>query len=93
MLESLSTEELQFIKAIEKYKTENSKQFLSWSEVLKIFKDLGYQKVAKRTDIVIGPTKQKRRKKPAPAKTTAETTAETAAETSTKKQPEVETTT
>ena len=59
MLESLSSEELQFIKAIEKYKADNTKNFLSWTEVLKIFKDLGYQKVAKRTDIVVGPTKSK----------------------------------
>ena len=42
MLDSLSSEELQFIKAIELYKKENSKLFLSWTEVLKIFKELGY---------------------------------------------------
>ena len=47
MLESLSSEELQFIKAIEKYKQENGKLFLSWTEVLKILKDLGYRKMAK----------------------------------------------
>lgn len=46
MLDSLSSEELQFIKAIEKYKQENSKLFLSWTEVLKILKELGYRKVA-----------------------------------------------
>jgi len=50
MLESLSTEQLEFIKAIEKYKNEKKKLFLSWSEVLDILKDLGYQKVAARRD-------------------------------------------
>ena len=48
MLNTLSTEEFQFIKAIEKYKAENGKTFLSWSEVLKIVKDLGYQQQAQR---------------------------------------------
>lgn len=47
MLESLSSEELQFIKAIEKYKTENHKNFLSWTEVLSIVKDLGYRQSEK----------------------------------------------
>jgi len=46
MLNTLSTEEFQFIKAIEKYKAENSKTFLSWTEVLKIIKDIGYRQHA-----------------------------------------------
>jgi hypothetical protein len=45
MFDSLSTEELQFIKAIEKYKAKSGKTFLSWTEVLKIFKELGYKRV------------------------------------------------
>jgi hypothetical protein len=48
MLDSLSTEELQFVKAIEKYKAKTGKTFLSWTEVLKIFKDLGYKRMAPR---------------------------------------------
>jgi hypothetical protein len=48
MIDSLSSEELQFIKAIEKYKTENQKHFLSWTEVLKIVKDLGYKRVSRK---------------------------------------------
>ncbi len=44
MLNSLSAEELEFVKAIEKYKKEKSQAFLSWSEVLQILKDLGYRK-------------------------------------------------
>ena len=48
MIDSLSSEELQFIKAIEKFKSDNNKHFLSWTEVLKIVKDLGYKKVSKK---------------------------------------------
>ena len=50
MFESLSTEQLEFIKAIENYKNEKKKLFLSWSEVLNILKNLGYQKVAARPE-------------------------------------------
>ena len=48
MIDSLSSEELQFIKAIEKYKSENNKHFLSWTEVLKILRELGYKKTSRR---------------------------------------------
>jgi hypothetical protein len=48
MFDSLSPEEFQFIKAIEKYKAKTGKLFLSWSEVLKIFKELGYKKAPPR---------------------------------------------
>ena len=44
MANSLSSEELEFVQAIEKFKKEKSKTFLSWSEVLTIFKELGYKK-------------------------------------------------
>ena len=50
MLESLSTEQLEFIKAIERYKNEKKKLFLSWSEVLGILKNLGYEKVGAKRD-------------------------------------------
>lgn len=49
MLNTLSTEEFQFIKAIEHYKAENRKTFLSWSEVLKIIKEMGYRLRAQQT--------------------------------------------
>lgn len=52
MFDSLTTEELQFIKAIEKYKAKTGKTFLSWTEVLKIFQDLGYKKVPPRKALV-----------------------------------------
>lgn len=48
MFDSLTTEELQFIKALEKFKAKTGKMFLSWTEVLKILKELGYKKVPLR---------------------------------------------
>lgn len=44
MANALSSDELEFVQAIEKFKKEKSKIFLSWSEVLAIVKDLGYRK-------------------------------------------------
>jgi hypothetical protein len=58
MIDSLSSEELQFIKAIEKYKSEHQKHFLSWTEVLKILKELGYKKIVRRPpQPVVAPAK------------------------------------
>lgn len=42
MLNSLSQEELDFVKAIEDYKKQKKQNFLSWTEVLNVVKDLGY---------------------------------------------------
>ena len=53
MLDALTPEELQFIKAIEKYKKLNNKHFLSWTEVLKVIDAMGYRKVAKPEAIPI----------------------------------------
>ena len=44
MANAMSAEELEFVHAIEEYKKEKSKHFLSWTEVLTIFKNLGYRK-------------------------------------------------
>ena len=44
MSSTLSQDEPEFVRAIEDFKKQNSKTFLSWSEVLRIFKDLGYRK-------------------------------------------------
>ncbi|MGE3163626.1 MAG: hypothetical protein AB7O52_01830 [Planctomycetota bacterium] len=44
MASALSSDELEFVQAIEKFKKDKSKIFLSWSEVLAIVKDLGYRK-------------------------------------------------
>ena len=73
-MESLSTEEMEFVKAIEKYKAESGKLFPSWSEVLKIFKDLGYRKSAAAAK---KPGKKKAKPK-AKAAAKNETTEETA---------------
>ncbi len=42
MLNSLSQEELDFVKAIEDFKKKKNLNFLSWTQVLSIVKDLGY---------------------------------------------------
>lgn len=47
MANPLGKEELEFVQAIENYKKENDKLFLSWTEVLRIVKDLGYISTAK----------------------------------------------
>lgn len=36
---------LEFIQAVDRFKRRTQKAFPSWSEVLKILKDLGYRKV------------------------------------------------
>ena len=40
----VESEELEFIHAIEQFKSENNQPFPSWSEVLQIVKKLGYTK-------------------------------------------------
>ncbi len=61
MLDALTPEELQFIKAIEEYKKINDKHFLSWTEVLKVVQAIGYRKVAKSEAIPITARTRKRR--------------------------------
>lgn len=46
MFDSLNTEELEFVKAIERYKAKSGKTFPAWTDVLQILKDLGYKKTA-----------------------------------------------
>lgn len=84
MLESLSTEELEFVKAIEAFKVEKSKIFLSWTEVLKILKGLGYQKIARRASVAKKePAKRRRRATKKTAEPTPDATSQT--ETATEK--------
>lgn len=45
MFDSVTSEELEFIKAIESYRARTGKTFLSWSEVLTILSDLGYRRI------------------------------------------------
>ena len=44
MAESLTQDELEFARAMEKFKKAGSKPFPSWSEVLKVLKELGYRR-------------------------------------------------
>ena len=48
MFDSLNTEELEFVKAIETYKAKSGKTFPSWTDVLRVLKELGYKKTASR---------------------------------------------
>ncbi len=42
----MSDEQLEFLAAIQEYKTKNAKPFPTWTEVLEVIKALGYRKVA-----------------------------------------------
>lgn len=44
----MSTEQFEFIMAIETYKKVNKKLYPTWTEVLEVVKQLGYRKVQKR---------------------------------------------
>ena len=37
-------DELEFMKAIERYRKENDKRFLAWRDVLEVVRSLGYRK-------------------------------------------------
>jgi hypothetical protein len=41
-----SDEEREFLLAIEKYQRASGRRYLSWHEVLRVLKSLGYRKVA-----------------------------------------------
>ncbi|HIA27375.1 MAG TPA: hypothetical protein EYN79_04525 [Planctomycetes bacterium] len=72
MANPLGKEELDFVRAIENYKKENDKLFLSWTEVLRIVKDLGYfvtarsreKAVARKAARVVSKKKNSARRKP-----------------------------
>ncbi|MFN0059230.1 MAG: hypothetical protein ACKVX7_12290 [Planctomycetota bacterium] len=44
MANPLTSDELEFVKAVENYKQSHDKHFLSWTEVLGIVRELGYRK-------------------------------------------------
>ncbi len=44
-----SSEEIDFMKAIDDYKRRSGRQFPTWSEVLEVLRDLGYRKTAEET--------------------------------------------
>src|SRR5205085_6453600 len=41
-----STDEIEFMKAMDQYKRENRRPFPTWSEVLEVLRALGYRRVA-----------------------------------------------
>jgi hypothetical protein len=47
----MNPEQWEFLQAINEYKQVNGRPFPTWSEVLDVFKAIGYRKVAERTDI------------------------------------------
>jgi ribosomal protein L25 (general stress protein Ctc) len=47
-------EELEFMKAMERYKRENRRPFPTWSEVLEVLRSLGYRRVAEPTPLPTG---------------------------------------
>jgi hypothetical protein len=44
-------EDSTFMKAMDRYKRENRRPFPTWSEVLEVFRSLGYRKVAEETEL------------------------------------------
>lgn len=52
-------DELEFMKALDKYKRDNRRPHPDWCEVMDVFRALGYRKVAERED----PPIAKRQKK------------------------------
>lgn len=47
----MTTEQFDFLKAINEYKNVNKRPFPTWTEVLDVMKALGYRKVAESSDI------------------------------------------
>jgi hypothetical protein len=45
-LGQMSTEQFEFLMAIDEYKRKNDRPFPTWTEVLEVIKALGYRKVA-----------------------------------------------
>ena len=46
-----STDEIEFMKAMDQYKRDNRRPFPTWSEVLEVLRALGYRKVAEPTQM------------------------------------------
>ncbi len=49
-------DEIQFMKAMDQYKRDNSRPFPTWSEVLEVLRSMGYRKVAEATALPGLPT-------------------------------------
>src|SRR5712691_9334717 len=46
-----STDEIEFMKAMDQYKRENRRPFPTWSEVLEVLRALGYRKTAEQSQM------------------------------------------
>jgi hypothetical protein len=46
-------EEIDFMKAMDDYKRKSGRQFPTWSEVLEVFRSLGYRKVAEPSEVIM----------------------------------------
>jgi hypothetical protein len=60
-------EELEFMKAMERYKRENRRPFPTWSEVLEVLRSLGYRRVAEPTALPTGKRERATQSTPAAA--------------------------
>jgi hypothetical protein len=45
-----TTEEVEFMNAIQEYKKRSGRMFPTWSEVLEVVRDLGYEKMGKESN-------------------------------------------
>ena len=70
MARPVNQEELDFLQAIEEFKKKNDKLFLSWTEVLKIVKDLGYSRTVQRRSAAKSTAKATTRKSNSSEETT-----------------------
>lgn len=61
---TLTREECQFLRAIDRYRSESGRQFLSWHEVLRLVKQLGYRKTFPDLRVPPGPRTRKRMRRP-----------------------------
>jgi hypothetical protein len=51
-----SDDEIEFMKAMDRYKRDNGRPFPAWSEVLQVLHSLGYRRVAEPTDPLTPPS-------------------------------------
>jgi hypothetical protein len=59
----MSSEQFEFLMAIDEYKRKNARPFPTWTEVLELIKALGYRKVAEPKSLEQFKKKRKRRQK------------------------------
>ena len=75
MARPMNQEELEFVKAIEDFKKNEDKLFLSWTEVLSIVKDLGYTRTVKARPVADSKTGNRKSKSSKASKSASKATA------------------